>query len=129
MRLTSLFILYAVVCLNATDLLAGHGYEVTSTDGKTTKTYMVRFGGGKAMDMATAFDPTAQKFVYLRWERDTPMPPTGGLHLERGHGRDDSPLQIPGGRNAAADHRLDQRAQSLSLYRRQESQGRAEDVF
>lgn len=82
MRLPAIFILYTVVLLNAAALLAGEGYEVTSTDGKTTKTYMVRFGGGKLMERATAFDPASQKFVYLTWERDTPMPkPVGSIWL------------------------------------------------
>ena len=82
MRLPAIVILHAVLLLNTATLFAGEGYEVTSTDGKTTKTYMVRFGGGKLMEQATSFDPASQKFVYLSWKRDTPMPkPAGSIWL------------------------------------------------
>ena len=54
--------------------LAGTGYEVTSTDGKKTITYMVNFGGGKLFEQHTAFDPVTQKFVYLNWKRNGEAP-------------------------------------------------------
>ncbi|MBL8813555.1 MAG: hypothetical protein JNM43_25540 [Planctomycetaceae bacterium] len=66
----------SILFLSAASSLAGNIYEVTSTDGKTTQTYQVRFGGGKLFDTFTAFDPASQKFVYLEWKRseDAPKP-------------------------------------------------------
>jgi len=78
MRIFALFVVSTTFLLQAATLQAGHGYEVTSTDGKSTKTYMVLFGGGKLMEQVTAFDPMSQKFVYLTWKRDTPMPKPAG---------------------------------------------------
>jgi hypothetical protein len=81
MRPSGILVITCLMLFSAA-LRAGEGHEVTSTDGKTTKTYMVRFGGGKLNEMATAFDPASQKFVYLHWKRDTPMPkPTGSIWL------------------------------------------------
>lgn len=82
MRLAALLILICIILYNSASLRAGEGHEITSTDGKTTKTYMVRFGGGKLNEMATAFDPASKKFVYLSWKRGTAMPkPAGSIWL------------------------------------------------
>ena len=53
---------------------AGNIYKVTSQDGDKTVTYEVRFGGGKLMDLFTAFDPESKKFVYLQWKRSDEKP-------------------------------------------------------
>jgi hypothetical protein len=47
---------------------AGTGYEITSTDGEETVSYMVKFGGGMMFNQYTAYDPASKKFVYLTWE-------------------------------------------------------------
>jgi hypothetical protein len=54
--------------------LAGTVYKVTSQDGDKTVTYEVRFGGGKAVDFFTAFDPETKKFIYLQWKRNGEKP-------------------------------------------------------
>jgi len=54
--------------------LAGTGYEVTSSDGEKTVTYMVNFGGGMFFHQHTAYDPASKEFVYLTWKRDEPQP-------------------------------------------------------
>jgi hypothetical protein len=74
----TVYLLGCLLSFNPTSLLAANGYEVTSTDGKTTKTYTVHFGGTKASEVVTAFDPASQTFVYLYWKRDTPMPKPAG---------------------------------------------------
>src|SRR5687767_10221882 len=53
---------------------AGTIYEVTATKGEEKVTYRVKFGGGKAVNQWTAFDPQSKKFVYLTWQRGDPQP-------------------------------------------------------
>lgn len=59
----------------AADAYAGEVYEITSTDGKKTIKYEVRFGGGFDVDMWTAFCPKSKKFVYVSWLRGKEKPP------------------------------------------------------
>lgn len=68
-----LFVVLAVL-LGASAADAGNVYRVTSRKEGKTVTYEVRFGGGRLMDQATAFDPESRKFVYLQWERDGRKP-------------------------------------------------------
>src|SRR5262245_13748184 len=53
---------------------AGTIYEVTASSGTEKTTYLVKFGGGKAVSQWTAFDPKSKKFVYLTWGRNDPAP-------------------------------------------------------
>lgn len=53
---------------------AGTGYEITSSDGEKTVTYMVNFGGGMFFHQHTAYDPASKTFVYLTWKRDEQEP-------------------------------------------------------
>lgn len=71
----SVVILVLQSCCFASDL-----YRITCSDGKNEVTYEVRFGGGKAFEQYTAYDPASKKFVYLTWKRDTPAPkPVGSI--------------------------------------------------
>lgn len=54
--------------------IAGTGYEVTSSDGQQTVTYMVNFGGGRMFQQHTAYDPASKEFIYLRWKRGEKAP-------------------------------------------------------
>lgn len=54
--------------------LAGTIYEVTAKKGDEEVKYRVKFGGGKAVNVWTAFDPATKQFVYLTWKRTDPMP-------------------------------------------------------
>ena len=65
------FLLIAFLASTAT---AGTGYEITSKDGEKTITYRVNFGGGRAFEQHTAFDPATKKFVYLTWPRGEAPP-------------------------------------------------------
>lgn len=58
----------------ASTATAGTGYEITSKDGDKVVSYMVKFGGGKAFEQHTAFDPSSKKFVYLTWPRGQAPP-------------------------------------------------------
>ena len=68
--------LFVVVSLLAGTMpaRAGNVYKVTGQDGDKIVTYEVRFGGGKLMDLFTAFDPETKKFVYLQWKRSDEKP-------------------------------------------------------
>lgn len=70
----SLFVVLLGVLLGPSLAWAGNVYQVTSQAGDKTITYEVRFGGGRLMDQATAFDPETKKFVYLQWKRDGEKP-------------------------------------------------------
>ncbi len=67
-------LLLAILLFTQATSLAGNVYDVTSTDGMTTVTYRVRFGGGKLFEAYTAFDPASKKFVYLEWKRSDEAP-------------------------------------------------------
>ena len=59
----------ALVGLSASISVAGTGYKVTAIQGDKEVTYEVKFGGGRAFERWTAFDPASKKFVYLDWKR------------------------------------------------------------
>jgi len=61
-------LLASLLVLLASSAFAATGYEVTSTDGEKTVTYMVNFGRGMMFDQYTAYDPASKKFVYLSWK-------------------------------------------------------------
>ncbi len=65
---------FSLLVLLASSALAGTGYEVTSTDGEKTVTYMVMFGGGMRSQRHTAYDPASKTFVYLSWPRGEQEP-------------------------------------------------------
>jgi hypothetical protein len=59
---------------------AGTTYQITSSNGKETRTYEVSFGGGKLFERLTAFDPKSKQFVYLSFRRGSPAPePVGAI--------------------------------------------------
>ncbi|MDG2184158.1 MAG: hypothetical protein P8K79_00685 [Mariniblastus sp.] len=65
---------FLLVVFLASTATAGTGYEITSKDGEKTITYRVNFGGGRAFEQHTAFDPATKKFVYLTWPRGEAPP-------------------------------------------------------
>jgi hypothetical protein len=75
---------------------AGTGYEVTSSDGEKTVTYMVNFGGGMFFDQHTGYDPASKKFVYLTWKRDQPEPKPVSSIWDHESGRIIALYQFPG---------------------------------
>jgi len=65
-----------VITAVASSTHAGTRWEITSQKGTRSVTYSVDFGGGKAFEQYTAWDPASKKFVYLAWPRgeDGPKP-------------------------------------------------------
>ena len=63
-----------VLVITANVAFAGTGYQVTSKDGDKETTYMVKFGGGRAFQQHTAYDPESKEFVYLTWRRGEEAP-------------------------------------------------------
>ncbi len=61
----TLLLLALVLVAHASPVNAGRIFRITSTDGKKTVTYDVKFGGGKSTGQLTAFCHKQQKFVYL----------------------------------------------------------------
>jgi hypothetical protein len=64
----------AFLALTASISAAGTGYKVTAMQGDKEVTYEVKFGGGRAFERWTAFDPASKKFVYLDWKRGQAEP-------------------------------------------------------
>lgn len=60
----------ALLALMSGTALAGTIYEVTAKKGDEEVKYHVKFGGGKAAIVWTAFDPDTKTFVYLSFNRD-----------------------------------------------------------
>lgn len=60
----------ALLALMSGTALAGTIYEVTAKKGDEEVKYRVKFGGGKAAIVWTAFDPDTKTFVYLSFNRD-----------------------------------------------------------
>jgi hypothetical protein len=73
--LVSAFVALAFTAGNAS---AGTTYQITSSTGGDTRMFEVSFGGGKAFERLTAFDPKSKKFVYLDFRRDSPAPKPAG---------------------------------------------------
>jgi hypothetical protein len=65
----------ALLALMSGTALAGTIYEVTAKKGDEEVKYRVKFGGGKAAIVWTAFDPDTKKFVYLSFDRDKAQAP------------------------------------------------------
>jgi len=63
------FICVAVLACVTSPTQAGTRWEITSQKGEESVTYSVDFGGGKAFEQYTAWDPASKKFVYLTWPR------------------------------------------------------------
>jgi hypothetical protein len=68
MRPRTLLTLALAFAACALPAVAGDIVEITSTDGKKSVTYEVKFGGGKSTGQLTALCPREKKFVYLTWE-------------------------------------------------------------
>src|SRR5262249_10937430 len=79
--------------------LAGNIYQVTSHEGDKTVTYEVRFGGGRAMDQVTAFDPETKKFVYLQWKRGDEKPAPAMKEWDHRTGETIPLYRFPGAKN------------------------------
>lgn len=80
-------IAFVLLALASSPVLAGTGYQVTSKNGDETVTYMVNFGGGRAFNQHTAYDPVSEKFVYLPWRRGTEAPKPVGKIWDHQTGR------------------------------------------
>lgn len=77
LRLALIFLFSSVIC---SSIHAGEQFEITSFDGEKHITYTVKFGGGKALEQLTAFDPISREFVYLTWRRGDEAPePVGEI--------------------------------------------------
>ncbi len=64
----------ALLALTASTSHAGTGYKVTAKQGDEEVTYDAKFGGGRAFEQWTAFDPASKKFVYVQWPRGQAEP-------------------------------------------------------
>jgi len=77
-------------------VLAGTGYEISSTKQGKTVTYMVNFGGGFTFEQHTAYDPVSKKFAYLQWPRDGQAPKPVGAIWNHQTGETIQLYQFPG---------------------------------
>ena len=75
LRLTLIVLFSLFLC---TSTSAGETFEITSFDGEKKITYTVNFGGGRAFEQLTAFDPVSKEFVYLTWRRGEEAPEAVG---------------------------------------------------
>jgi hypothetical protein len=71
-RITFGLLLILMVLVITPQADAGKMYFITSSDGKIS--YKVRFGGGKASYVVTAFDLTSKQFVYISLDHGKPRP-------------------------------------------------------
>lgn len=85
----------AVIILTGSTM-AGTGYEVTSSSGDLTVTYMVKFGGGRAFQQHTAYDPVSERFVYLTWPRGDAAPEPVAKIWDHESGRTIELFKFPG---------------------------------
>ena len=87
---------FLLLVLLADSAFAGTGYEITSTQGGKSITYMVNFGGGFTFEQYTAYDPVSKMFLYLQWPRDGKAPKPVGAIWDHQTGQTIDLYQFPG---------------------------------
>lgn len=87
---------FGIMFTLAASVQAGDVYFITSTDGRKAMTYEVSFGGGRAFERFTAFDPKSRKFVYLDWKRGEAAPEPAAVIWDHRTGETIKLYKFPG---------------------------------